>query len=269
MCDAPGRETVVALVSLSPAREREAGLLSARLGIPLCRTLPEERGMILVLTPERLELRPNDGSRMGGLWVDFSGGRLAHRSKRSSPRGEAIARAAGMRGASPRRILDATAGLGRDAFILASLGARVIMVEASPWVHALVADGLERARRDSETAAVAERMTLVSGDARSLMADGEPSARPDVIYMDPMFPERGKSSQVKKDLQLLRRLLPSETDPAPMLQMALGHATDRVVIKRPSRAPVVAGPPRSHAIDGKTTRFDVYLTQPGTASEAD
>lgn len=267
MTNSDTSDTVTALICADTRHEARARGLAERLGIPL-RNSPPDRGMILIQTADRLELHPNDRSTMGAFWVDFAAGRLSHRSQRSTIRGEGIARAVGMRGNSARTVIDATAGLGRDAFVLATLGARVTMIEASPWVHALLEDGLARARRCASTQAAATRMSLVLGDAIPFLAATTPDARPDVVYMDPMFAERGRRGQVKKDLQILRRLLPAEPDPAPMLRTALAIATERVVVKRPSRAPTVFGPPRSHSIDGNTTRFDVYMIGADRRSDA-
>ncbi len=99
--------------------------------------------------------------------VDFVGGAVGHRFRFGGGRGQALPRAAGLTGSATPRIVDATAGLGRDAFLLASLGAEVTLLERSPEVHALLADGIARASQASpEFAAIVARMTLHLGDAR-------------------------------------------------------------------------------------------------------
>lgn len=157
-------------------------------------------------------------------------------------------------------VLDATAGLGRDAFVLASLGARVTLAERNPTIAALLADARQRALADPDAAAAAARTEIVAADARNLF--GPPGARFDVIYLDPMYPDRGKTALAKKELQLLRELAGPDADADGMLALALANATRRVVVKRPLPAPPLAGrePPLRFA--GTQARFDVYLVAP-------
>lgn len=104
----------------------------------------EENLMALVMTPEHLELRKRDEPKLGGIFVDFVGGAMAHRRKFGGGRGEAVAKAVGIKGSYLPDVVDATAGLGRDAFVLASVGCRVRMLERNPVVAALLDDGLTR-----------------------------------------------------------------------------------------------------------------------------
>jgi len=83
--------------------------------------------------------------------------------------------------------------------------------------------------------------------------------RPEVVYLDPMYPHTGKSALQKKEMRLFRRLVGDDEDVPRLLQAALGCATKRVVVKRPRTAPPVLELKPSLAIEGKTTRFDVYL----------
>ena len=84
--------------------------------------------------------------------------------------------------------------------------------------------------------------------------------RVDVVYLDPMFPERRKSAQVKKELQMLQMLATCEPSPEHLLTAALATAAKRVVVKRPRRAPCFTTRSPSHSLSGKTIRFDVYIT---------
>lgn len=157
-------------------------------------------------------------------------------------------------------MLDATGGLGRDAFILASHGCTVRLVERQPVIGALLADGLRRALAHPETRMAAERITLTIADSRLLLTElantGQHYA---VVYLDPMFPQRDKSAKVKKELQVLQLLVGQEEDGEELLAAALGVAGSRVVVKRPKGAPPLPGPKPSHSHAGTTTRFDVYL----------
>lgn len=194
----------------------------------------------------------------GDLVVDFVGGALGHRRRFGGGRGQAIARAAGLvRGATPD-IVDATAGLGRDAFILASLGARVTLIERVAAVHDRLAEAMAHAREaDAELAAIIDRMTLLHGDARELL----PTLTPEVVLVDPMHPDRGNSALVKQEMRLLRQVVGDDPDGAELLAVALATASRRVVLKWPRRAPLPAGiRDPSYSLDGRSTRYEVFVT---------
>jgi 16S rRNA (guanine1516-N2)-methyltransferase len=154
-------------------------------------------------------------------------------------------------------LLDATAGLGRDAFVLAQLGCDVTLIERQPIVAALLADGLRRAENDVEVAPIIQRMQLRQGNAITLMTSWTEAA-PQVVYLDPMFPHRDKSSLVKKEMRVFRPLVGADDDAPQLLQAALNLATHRVVVKRPRKASCVEGVPPSYALEGKSSRFDIY-----------
>lgn len=212
---------------------------------------------ILSLSGEGLALL-SSGGHFGAIVCDFTGGRMRHRYHHGGGVGQAIARAAGIKHTSELLIADLTAGLGEDAFVLAGLGARVVMVERHPVVAALLEDGLRRARQESSNAglrAAVERMSLVAADARIWLATAD---QPDVICLDPMFPERHKSALVRKEMQVLQRLVGADHDGDELLGLALERAQYRVVVKRARHAAPLAGREPTFAVTGKTTRFDVY-----------
>ncbi|TFH88634.1 rRNA methyltransferase [Billgrantia azerbaijanica] len=203
-----------------------------------------------------------DPTRYGApLAVDFVAGRVAHRRRFGGGRGQLIARACGLGGGVTSSVVDATAGLGRDAFVLASLGVEVLMVERVAAIAALLEDGLARALADPGTAAVARRLHLARGDATrelaALVARG--GVAPQVIHLDPMFPHRDKSALVKKEMRLFRALAGDDGDAPRLLEAALDVATHRVVVKRPRKAPPIAGPAPRHVLEGKTSRYDLYV----------
>ena len=168
-----------------------------------------------------------------------------------------LGKAVGLAKAPAPRLLDATAGLGRDAFVLASLGAHVTLTERNPTVAALLADARARALADPATADAAGRTEIVAADARNLL--GLAGERFDVVYLDPMYPHRGKSALAKKELQLLRELAGPDADADALLAPALANARRRVVVKRPLQAPALAGREPTLAFTGTQARFDVYL----------
>ena len=231
----------------------------------------ENSDFALVLTSERLELRKVDEPKLGAIFVDLVGGAVGHRRKFGGGKGQAIAKAAGLnKGATPT-ILDGTAGLGRDAFVLASLGCKVQMVERHPVVAALLDDGLQRAQQDPDIGGwVTERMKLIhasSHDALDKLSDDPNFAQPDVVYLDPMYPHpenKKKSALVKKEMRVFQSLVGADMDADALLQPALKLASKRVVVKRPDYAAWLGEQKPSMAIETKKNRFDVYVKAPMT-----
>ncbi|GAA5543573.1 MULTISPECIES: class I SAM-dependent methyltransferase [Brucella/Ochrobactrum group] len=191
------------------------------------------------------------------LVVDFVGGAVGHRFRSGEGRGQALAKAVGFTGSVTPEIVDATAGLGRDAFLLASLGARVTLIERSEKMHALLAEGLARAAAEGgQYAETVARMTLLHGDSCELL----PALRPQVVMVDPMHPPRGNTALVKKEMRQIREIVGTDPDAEKLMQVALEAAVNRVVLKWPLRAEPMAGLRKpSHQILGKSTRYDVFV----------
>ncbi|MDE0967982.1 MAG: class I SAM-dependent methyltransferase [Octadecabacter sp.] len=191
------------------------------------------------------------------LQVDFVNGAVAHRLRFGGGRGQSMAKAMGLRAGKTPLIIDATAGLGRDAFLLASLGAHVIMIERSDKVHALLVDGLARAKAEGgELRGIISRMTLLKGDAKELL----PNLVGEAILIDPMHPPRKNSALVKRELRQVREIVGTDDDAADLVRIALTHARHRVVLKWPAKAdPLDVGRACSHQILGKSTRYDVFM----------
>lgn len=191
------------------------------------------------------------------LRIDFVGGAVGHRLRFGGGRGQDLPKACGLAKTTPS-VIDATAGLGRDAFLLASLGCTVTLIERSPLVHAALADAMERARGAGEDyAEIIARMTLLRGDAKALL----PTLNADVVVVDPMHPPREKSALVKKDMRDLREIVGADLDSTSLIQVALTVAQNRVVLKWPRRAALPPELPRpSHQILGESTRYDVFMT---------
>lgn len=213
---------------------------------------------------EQLRLRATGRKAPGPVSVDFVGGALAHRRKFGGGKGQQVARAVGIRSGFYPRVLDATAGLGRDAFVLASLGVEVQMLERNPVVRALLQDGLERLRQaageDMELAAISARLTLVESGvtcAVDWLAAQPPESLP-VVYLDPMFPERGKSAKVKKEMAAFHTIVGSDEDADKLLEPAYAACYYRTVVKRPRLAPYLADKKPALSLEGKSGRFDIY-----------
>ena len=190
--------------------------------------------------------------------IDFAAGAVGYRFRRGGERGHPLVRAAGIRRDRIPSVVDATAGLGRDAFLLASAGATVTLFERSAEVHALLKSGLARAAAESaELAEVASRMVLIRGDAR----DHLPELKPDIVIVDPMHPPRRNTALVKKEMRQLSALVGADEDADDLMRVALASARERVVLKWPLRAaPLLDTPKPSHQFAGKTVRYEVFVT---------
>lgn len=218
---------------------------------------PGETGLTL---PEGVELRRVDGR----LTLMADGMELAEDFREMLPRlrpdrlgRELLVKAVRVRGVEGIRVFDATAGLGEDSLLLAAAGFSVTMCEGDPVIAALLADGLKRAADDFELTGIVERMSLVEGDSIEILPSL--AEAPDVVYLDPMFPARTKSAAVKKKFQLLHRLESPCADEASLMDAALAARPRKIVVKRPIKAPVLAGVRPSHSISGKAVRYDVIV----------
>ena len=191
------------------------------------------------------------------LVCDFVGGAVNHRLRFGGGRGQDLARAAGLKPGVNPHIIDATAGLGRDAFLLASLGAKVTLIERSPFMYHLLKEGMDRARdTGGMTSDVIARMRLIKGDSIALL----PGLAPEIIIVDPMHPTRQKSALVKAEMRQIREIVGVDEDQYELMRVALATASKRVVLKWPAKAAPMAGLlPCSHQIIGKSTRYDVFM----------
>ena len=267
--------------------------LARELALPFVTTAEADFDLLLVVTPERLELRDNsagsekrrrdapsaeprmqigrasarpegrrarDGAhhnrdpQVGPVCVDFSHLDLRPYSPNLSRR-QPLARALGKKA---QTVVDATAGYCQDALLFALMGYRTTAIERSPVVMALARDGLRRLTARSGIT-LDKRLRLIEGDGRVLLPSITPP--PEVIYLDPMFPpKRKKSAAVKKEMRLLRALVGNDPDAHELLEISRRVALDRVVVKRPDDAPPLA-PDLSMSLAGKLVRYDVYLTR--------
>lgn len=224
--------------------------------------VPSSAAMTLVYTDERLELHIAEEDpafpAANILFIDFLHGKAGYRHAHNCTINQPLARAVGVKPGFRPTVFDATAGLGGDAFVLASLGCTVTMSERSEIIAALLQDALERALADPKTAHIIEdRLSLVVGEARLNMLS--PRESPHTIYMDPMYPHRRKSALNSKEMRLLRLIAGDDEDSPALLEEALKVAINRVVVKRPKGAPLVAGKSPTHEIVMKNSRYDVYL----------
>jgi 16S rRNA (guanine1516-N2)-methyltransferase len=222
---------------------------------------------------------------MESLRIDFLSSQLNYRRKSWRGGGrcgrELIARAVGHKPGKGLKILDATAGFGVDAFVLAQLGHDVTMLERSPIIANLLQDALQRALEDDTCQDL--KLRLINVDAIIYMEQlamqyaesGDENALPDVIYLDPMYPTRSKSALNKQNMRILKDIVGEDLDAAVLFAAALKCAKKRVVVKRPrlakridegeaaegnlvirSNSEVSMIP--TFVIFGKSCRYDVY-----------
>jgi 16S rRNA (guanine1516-N2)-methyltransferase len=251
----------VAILCEAISRTDHAESLADQLNLPVVPAYSQEFDYLLCITPHRLELRKSGKPVQGPVFADFvtgpSGYRIAHTTRHRLP----LARAVGLVKETVTRVIDATAGLGRDGLVLAKLGCQVHMLERSAIVAALLRDGLERAKSVPILAAlIHERIRLKQVDAIPYLEYLSTEARPDSIYLDPMYPRCAGSALVKKEMRVLRDINGEDQDAEALLRAALVQAKRRVVVKRARLAQTLGGSPPSMSIAGKTTRYDIYLT---------
>lgn len=255
------RENRIAIAA-SSSQQDIAEALAATLNLPVVTDEKHnEYNYLIIATPEYTGLIKPADPAFKPFYIDFLAGKMRYRRDHAGLKRELIARAMGCKPGSHPRIIDATAGLGRDSFILASLGFTVTMLERSKVLYVLLQDALTRAARDPQTAPIVARLQLIQADAISWLSHLKGNEKPGIIYLDPMFPERQKSASIKKEMAICQDLLGKDEDADVLFQAAFSCAIQRVVVKRPRLAVNIANHAPNFSLTGKSSRFDVYLTQ--------
>ncbi len=251
------------MISIIPSEEnliKETQQLAIHWGFNYASIIPDNPTFpfYLQLTPQHLQLIQSGKNPPGSIFVDFTTGQVAHRRLFGGGKGQTIAKAIGLNKISNPLVLDATAGMGKDAFIFASLGARVIMMERSPISAALLSDGLQRAVHDDDIADIMQNISFIFGDARQLDTTIQLKEIPDVIYLDPMFPHRSISAAIKKEMLAFQQLIGEDLDSDELLDVCRKVAKKRVVVKRPIKADFLNNTKPNYTMKMKKYRFDVY-----------
>ena len=259
------QQTSLAIVAATASDDAAAADMVRRLDLPLLPTGTDPQycdqvAAVLLVEGLQLCLQQAGKGAPGPVAVEFGSAAMRHRRRSGS--NELLGRAVGVGKKSPLQVLDATAGLGRDGFVLADLGCDVTLCEREPVVLELLRAGIAAATAEDDPwlAGVMQRMRLSTGDARQTKPPELLGT--DVIYLDPMFPQRDKSAAVKKDMALLQLLfdgMAGGQDADDLLLWAMQQDVARVVVKRPARAPNLALQAPSHCISGKAVRYDVYV----------
>jgi 16S rRNA (guanine1516-N2)-methyltransferase len=240
---------------------QQAQDLAGELGLPLLEGEVDETRceVLLCVRQEGLSLQATGPKAPGAVRADFLEGAAAHRRKFGGGKGQMIAKAVGIKAGVRPQVLDVTAGLGKDAFVLATLGCEMTLVERSPAVFAVLRDGLSRAGTDPEVAEITARMSLHRANSIEWMQQQLAAGnRFQVVYVDPMFPHSDKSALVKKEMRVFRPVVGDDTDAEQLLDTALQLAENRVVVKRPRKAPTIGARVPSFQLEGKSSRYDIY-----------
>jgi 16S rRNA (guanine1516-N2)-methyltransferase len=260
-------EFPLAVICSLPALYESATAVALRLSIPVVtkNDAVSDSGFVLQLDEQGLALQQLGKKAPGPIRVDFEGGAVAHRRLFGGGAGQMIAKAVGVKASRPLQVFDATAGLGKDAFVLAGLGCSMTLCERNPVVAELLRDGLRRAAQtaDEELRTIAQRMTLCAVDSLAVdnLAGLAAGGSVDIVYLDPMFPDRSKSAHVKKDMAAFHHLVGKDEDADGLLPLALAAARYRVVVKRPRKAPFLNGQTPTYQLSGKTSRYDIYVNR--------
>ncbi len=245
---------LIAVTTTHPHLHQQAKELASELGLDfVINTQASHYLYLLALTPEYLAVISK--GKTSPFYIDFLSNKMLTRSDQAGFRSELIARAMGLKPRENPVIVDATAGLGRDSFVLATLGYQITMLERSPILNALLRDALIRAQKITKSAAIVSNMHLVHTNA----IDWLPKHKADIVYLDPMFPERKKSASVKKEMVIMQELLGKDEDVDLLFEAALTCAKRRVVVKRPRLAANIVERAPNFSITGKSSRFDIYL----------
>jgi len=238
----------------------KAQQLALTMSLPLVGDDFSDFDFLLLVDVDSVSLRDLSTPRARPVRVDFAGGATGYRRLSGGGRRQLIGRALGLQGGG-LRVVDATAGLGRDAFLMACLGCHVTMIERSPIIGLILKDGLTRGAVDYDDAVreIVSHMSLIVGDAREKLDDMMASDRPEVVYVDPMHPPRQKSAAIKKELKICRKIVGDDLDASQLLDAARRKATKRVVVKRAKYAAPISSDVSTSYI-GRSVRYDVYMT---------
>ncbi len=254
--------TPIAVVCFSKLRQQQAKTFCQLNGFPLLNKKDSQYDLQLIFHDDLIELF--DTLLNTSISIDFLKGAMAHRQQFGGGRGQAIAKAIGLKSGVTPTVLDATAGLAGDAFVLATLGCPITLIERSPLLFCLLENALERATLNEGFEKISQQGFSVSNQNANDYINEQRSKHqtpPDVIYIDPMYPERKKSALVKKDMQVLQRLHGQDDDAGSLLDNALLFAKKRVVVKRPAHAEILNVKKPNTCIKSKKTRYDIYTIE--------
>lgn len=188
--------------------------------------------------------------------INFSSNNFIRRKNQAN--NQDIIKAIGIKGNLIKpKVLDTTAGQGRDSFILASLGCNITLLERNKVIYLFLKNAIENAKNNDELRNIVKNMTIINQDSVKFLENNNDFF--DVIYLDPMFPKSKKSRLVKKDMQIFREIVGNDLDSSKILDSALKSNTKRVVVKRMNKSDFLDNKKPNFSIKGTSIRFDVYI----------
>lgn len=217
---------------------------------------PAAPGISIIKQPDSIGIVWSNGSETLKFNHSFSDPKLFY--QRIAPANQALLKACSNRQGSIQTILDLTGGWGIDSFILAQHGKHVTMLEQNTLVLSVVSQSLVNACHRSHTKAAAQQIKLELGNSVDYLQTLENKSNFDCIYLDPMFPAHKSNAKPGKEMQLLQKLT-ENLDIEACFELALQKTDNRVVVKRPARAPAITVLKPDLCYREKTVRFDIYL----------
>ena len=223
-----------------------------------CLMHDEKSPMALIVNSNSLELYDRSTPQKKPIKVDFTSEKNNYRCLNFKKKNEILYKAIGIKNNYFPFVLDVTAGFGQDSFLLSFLGCYVVMIEHHPVVSALLKDGLDRGYKDQKIGYwLKQRFHFLFNDSLNMM--NLSISKPDVIYLDPMYPTYTKKSLPKKNMQFLRKLISTNSQSKDLLNISRKFARNRIVVKRPSYASPISDERVDFVIKNKYHRFDIYL----------
>ncbi len=259
--DLPGQYIAVSFTPDNGKLREKAVRLAAKLQIPFVEDIAADEKMLLLFYGEEgLSLCRFYGRhkrRQNVLFVDFVSGKNGYRLAHNCTIKQPLARAVGIKSGVRPQIVDATAGLGGDSFVLACLGCRVLMYERNPVIAALLLDGMQRAAltENPQLQQIMARMTLYNEESIQILG----GVQSDTVYLDPMFPHSKSNAAKKGSMQVLQGLLGEDLDQGTLMAAAESSRAGRIAVKRSKRAPYISCREPSFSIVGKSCRYDIYI----------
>lgn len=241
---------------------QKAEALALKLGLEfIAHADKSESDLLLCYTHDGLKLLHRDHLHRPDrylLFVDFVHGPQGYRLARNRTIKQPLAKAVGIKPGCRPNIFDATAGLGGDSFVFASLGCTVVLAERNPVISALLEDGMQRASLDTRTMdIITKKMTLIAHDSREYLQGKQETF--ETIYLDPMYPHRNSSALSKQSMRTVRKLVGDDDDSSDLIEASLGSGASRIVVKRPKVASPLTSSTPDHVIKMKSSRFDIYF----------
>jgi 16S rRNA (guanine1516-N2)-methyltransferase len=253
----------ISIISLSPLLQSQAQAIAKQYHFDYIEAtgLKPHTRFQLQLSEHNLQLVDFNNTTFGPLTINFITGKTAHRRLYGGGKSQLLAKAVGLNKGFKPHLIDATTGLAQDSFVLACLGCKVTMLERSPVLAAMLNNALQHAREVSEISAIVTSMQLIHTDSIEQLCATKLENEPDIIYLDPMFPEKKSHALVKKEMQYLQHLVGKDIDSSQLLSCAIKQAKYRVVVKRPAKAPYLDGQKPQLELGSKKQRFDIYINQ--------